>query len=550
MIHFPKSIIFITLLLTLSNSYSSLTSLQDLAADKTIEALLSQTSQEEVSAVISSIPQEVQQKLKGKLLEKYKDILNKALAIQPKKLKIEGHANDIVSVAFSPCGKRALTGSVDGVVRLWNLTTITIIKEFKGHTNDIESVAFSPCGNRALTGSRDKTACLWNLATGTIIKRLKGHSREICSVAFSPCGNFALTGSGDETACLWDLASGTTIQEFKVHNSWVNSVSFSPCGKYVLTGSLDNSARLWDLATGTTIKELKGHSHRVYSVAFSPCGKYALTGSHDNTARLWDLTTGITIRELKGHTVQVRSVAFSPCGNFALTGSYDNTARLWDLVTGTTILKLEDSMGYITSLAFSPCGKYALIGAGMTAAPLWSLPHLDTLSLKQLLFILRFPQKTINLGDKDTQSLLNSLSSTLDPYGILPTKDYTINPLVKAYIDFRRKQLFCATANDDIDTVKALVKKGFNTVYTIDKAGDNLWHYAFRGHIENGSICPSKKVLAYLLEVEGKNKGLIKPNKVGLYPFAVGLFNNKEFTAKFIKGLSEPETKKSYCTIQ
>ncbi|MBA3954683.1 hypothetical protein H0X48_05180, partial [Candidatus Dependentiae bacterium] len=95
-----------------------------------------------------------------------------------------------------------------------------------------------------------------------------------------------------------------------------------------------------------------------------------------------------------------------------------------------------------------------------------------------------------------------------------------------------------------------LVKKGFNTVYTIDKAGDNLWHYAFRGHIENGSICPSKKVLAYLLEVEGKDKGLVKPNKVGLYPFALGLIYHKEFTKKFINDLSAAETKKSYCIIQ
>ncbi|MBA3954274.1 hypothetical protein H0X48_03075 [Candidatus Dependentiae bacterium] len=370
MTNFTKSIIFTALLLTLSNSFSSLASLKDRAADKTIEALLSQTSQEKLSASISSMPGEIQQRLKGKILEKYKDALNKALAIQ--------------------------------------------FKEFKGHT-DI-----------------------------------------------------------------------------------VNSVSFSPCGKLALTGSSDKTVRLWHLATGTTIQELKGHNSFVRSVVFSPCGKYALTRSADKIACLWDVSTGSAIKDLKGHTDDMISVAFSPCGNFALTGSHDKTARLW------------------------------------------FLPQLNTLSFEQLLFALRSQEQNINIDDVGTQNLLNSLSSTLDPYGTLPGKDYATNPLIKAYIDFRRRQLFHAAVSDDVDTVKALIKKGFNTVFTIDKAGNNLWHYAFKGCIKDGITCPSKKVLAYLLELEGADKGLKKPNKQGLPPFAVGLIYNKEFTAEFINNLTKP----------
>nr|MBA3954849.1 hypothetical protein [Candidatus Dependentiae bacterium] len=202
------------------------------------------------------------------------------------------------------------------------------------------------------------------------------------------------------------------------------------------------------------------------------------------------------------------------------------------------------------SVAFSPCGKYVLTASIDNTARLWLLPQLKTLNLEQLLFVLTSQEQSINIDDIRAKNLLSSLSSTVEPYGTLPSKNYATNPLVKAYVDLRRRQLFDAAATDDIDTVKALIKKGFNTVYTVDKAGNNLWHYAFRGHKENDILCPNEKVLAYLLEIEGKDKGLIKTNKAGLYPFTEGLFNNKDFTAKFIKGLSEPETKKSYCTIQ
>ncbi|MBA3954848.1 WD40 repeat domain-containing protein [Candidatus Dependentiae bacterium] len=540
MTNFYKSIIFIPLLLTLSNSYSSLSSLQDRAADKTIEALLSQTSQEELSAVISSIPGEIQQRLKNKVLEKYKDALNKALATSFKKLK--GHTHWVRSVAFSPCGKFALTGSRDATARLWDLTSETILQTFKGHIDGVTSVAFSPCGKFALTGSADRTARLWDLAAGVTLLELEGHTGSVSSVAFSPCGKYALTGSWDKTARLWDLATGAIIQELKGHTSNVSSVAYSPCGKYALTGSYDYTARLWDLSTGTTIQELKGHTNCIICVALSSCGKYALTGSLDEIARLWDLATGTTIQELKGHTNHIMSVALSPCGKYALTGSRDTTVHLWDLATGSTIKELKGHTNWVSSVTFSPCGNYALTGASDTTACLWFLPQLNILSVEQLLFALTFQEQNINIDDVCTQNLLNSLSSTVDPYPTLSSRDYVTNPLVKAYIDLRRKQLFHAAANDDVDTVKALIKKSFSTVYTVDKAGNNLWHYAFRGHKKNGSVCANEKVLAYLLDVEGKDKGLITPNKAGLYPFAEGLINNKEFTAKFIKGLLKPES--------
>ncbi len=109
------------------------------------------------------MPQQIQQKLKGKMLEKYKDTLSKATFIQPKKFKC--HTGSVESVAFSSCGKYALTGLDDDTARLWNLATSVVIRKLKGHTRSVTSVAISRCGNYALTGSADHTARLWDLST-------------------------------------------------------------------------------------------------------------------------------------------------------------------------------------------------------------------------------------------------------------------------------------------------------------------------------------------------------------------------------------------------
>ena len=69
---------------------------------------------------------------------------------------------------------------------------------FEGHTEGIVSVALTPDGRWALTGSNDNTGLLWNLRNPDSRPRvLSGHTNSIFSVALTPDGTWALTGSRD-----------------------------------------------------------------------------------------------------------------------------------------------------------------------------------------------------------------------------------------------------------------------------------------------------------------------------------------------------------------
>ena len=48
----------------------------------------------------------------------------------------------------------------------WDTTTGQEVHTLRGHSNWVYSVAFSPDGQYALTGSIDNTAILWDVATG------------------------------------------------------------------------------------------------------------------------------------------------------------------------------------------------------------------------------------------------------------------------------------------------------------------------------------------------------------------------------------------------
>jgi len=282
-----------------------------------------------------------------------------------------GHASTVDSVAFSPDGKYALSGS--DVVRLWNLESGKEIRSFIGHTDAVLSVAFSPDGMFALSGSIDNTVRLWDVITGENIRTFIGHKKEVFSVAFSPDGRFVLSGSRDKSLRIWDVATGKKLRSFAGHTNSIRSVAFSPDGRFVLSGSEDENLCLWDVATGERIRLYKAHTASIYSVAFSPDGRFALSGSKDKTIRLWEVATGKEIRSFLGHEYWVSSVAFSPDGKFAVSCSLDKTMRFWDVATGKEIHIVNFPIT-VNSVAFSPNGRFILSGSvGKTNLHLWDV---------------------------------------------------------------------------------------------------------------------------------------------------------------------------------
>lgn len=146
-------------------------------------------------------------------------------------------------------GRVRVNDELDDYLRSLSLFGITAIWTLCRHTHFVTSVAFSPDGRRVLTGSSYE-AKLWDVGTGEEIRTLSGHTVHLGDVAFSPDGTRVVTAGrlyNTNTAKLWDAETGEMIRTFR-HTTWVRSVEFSPDGRFVLTGSLDGTARIWDIS--------------------------------------------------------------------------------------------------------------------------------------------------------------------------------------------------------------------------------------------------------------------------------------------------------------
>ena len=70
----------------------------------------------------------------------------------------------VTSVAISPDGRWVAAGSLDTVVRIWDVSTGQLVERLRGHRDSVYSVAFTPDGKGLVSGSLDKTLKYWDVS--------------------------------------------------------------------------------------------------------------------------------------------------------------------------------------------------------------------------------------------------------------------------------------------------------------------------------------------------------------------------------------------------
>jgi len=242
------------------------------------------------------------------------------------------HSDWVKSVAISPDGQTLVSGSRDKTIKVWNLHTGKLSRNFAGHSDTVETVAISADGHIIVSGSHDKTIKVWNLHTGELIRTLAGHPDQVYCVAISADGQIIVSGGSEETIKVWNLHTGELIRTIGEHLWWVNSadghshnvvktVAISPDGQTFVSGSDDATIKVWNLHTGKLIRTLAGHSYWVNTVAISADEHIIVSGSRDKTIKVWNLHTGELERTLAGHSNSVYCVAISPDGQTLVSGS-------------------------------------------------------------------------------------------------------------------------------------------------------------------------------------------------------------------------------------
>jgi WD40 repeat protein len=245
----------------------------------------------------------------------------------------------VTCVAFSHDGSLLACGSgtwdaktnryAAGEVRLWSAEGRPVAT-LSGHSSSVLSLAFSPAGDLLASSSLDGSVRVWDVTRRQKAFDLPGQHKAVTAVVISPDGTLLAAAGFDENVTVYDLRkrepSHTLANDFIV-----SGLAFSPDGaRLAVAGYRNAEIPVYEVATGKRILALTGHTGLPTGVAFSPDGRRIATCGEDRTVRLWDAASGQEVLTLKGHTDVVRGVAFSKDGRRLASGGWDRTVRVWD----------------------------------------------------------------------------------------------------------------------------------------------------------------------------------------------------------------------------
>jgi cytochrome c len=265
-----------------------------------------------------------------------------------------GHGGPVKTVRVEPGGARALTGSFDYAMTLWDLTGAAPrpIRRLEDHDGAVNAVAFVPGADRALAAGDDGALALWSLTEGRLLHRFTGHTARVVGVAVSADGRWAATAGWDRTARLWDLRDLKPGPVLAEHKAPVNAVAFSADGTRLYTASSDGILAVHAVADGAQQRVLYKHGWSFNVLERLPDSERLVVGALNGAAKVVDGATGQVIAELAAHDRPVLSLAIVEKPGLIATGSADGVIRVTRIGDWSLVETHQNPRGPVWALSF------------------------------------------------------------------------------------------------------------------------------------------------------------------------------------------------------
>ena len=270
------------------------------------------------------------------------------------------------------------SGSGDGVVKVWNLTSREQIWDTTAHEGMVKGLCFMR-DQKLLSCASDKSIKLWDpyntqsktapLATwlGNTAFTGVSHHRSL--------PNFAASSS---IISIYDVSRTSTIPLQTLHwptsTDTINALSFNQTETSILAScATDRSIILYDLRTSSPLSKVV-LSLASNAIAWNPMEamNFAVANEDHNIYIFDTRKMNRALNVLKDHVAAVMDIEFSPTGEELVSASYDRTVRLWDRDGGhSRDVYHTKRMQRVFSCKFTPDAQYILSGSDDGNVRLW-----------------------------------------------------------------------------------------------------------------------------------------------------------------------------------
>lgn len=223
-------------------------------------------------------------------------------------MTFEGHNGNVTLIAFQIENKWMVLSSEDGTVKVWDVRSPSVQRNYK-HYCPVNEVVIHPNQGELISCDHDGNIRIWDLGENQCTHHLIPEDDvPINSLSVASDGSMLVAGNNKGNCYVWkmqnqrDITSLTPATKFRSHLKYITRVVLLTDMKHLATCSADHTARIWlteqNFALETT---LQGHQRWVWDCAFSADSAYLVTACSDHYVRLWDLSNSETVRHYNGH---------------------------------------------------------------------------------------------------------------------------------------------------------------------------------------------------------------------------------------------------------
>lgn len=291
----------------------------------------------------------------------------------------DGHVDGVYSMAKDPGSlERFASGSGDGVVKVWDMTTREEMWHTQAHENIVKGLCWTP-ERKLLSCASDKTIKLWDPYNSTPeappMASYLGSSAFTAVTHHRSLPSFAAASS---VISIYDLSRPSSTPSQTLH--WptsvdtITSIAFNQTETSILgSTAIDRSIIMYDLRTSSPVQKLILNLAS-NAIAWNPMEAFNFAvANEDHNAYIFDMRKmDRALNVLKDHVAAVMDVEFSPTGEDLVTASYDRTVRLWKRNRGhSRDIYHTKRMQRVFCVNFTPDSKYILSGSDDGNIRLW-----------------------------------------------------------------------------------------------------------------------------------------------------------------------------------
>ncbi|KAK4883678.1 hypothetical protein RN001_006997 [Aquatica leii] len=311
-----------------------------------------------------------------------------------------GHLSAVYCLLFDRTGRFIVTGADDLLIKVWSSTSGRLLATFRGASSELTDIAVNLENTLLAAGSVDRILRVWNLQTGAPVAVLVAHTGMITSVNFCPSSSwdvrYLISTSTDGSVAFWSYSHDTNekatfvskpiIYQERMRPGQAQMIcsSFSRGGLFLATGSADHHVRVYCMHGDegpNRILETQAHTDRVDSIQWSNHSLRFISGSKDGTAQIWNFEcqqwrSTKLLMSSKLHNdntkhdaeedkkLKVTMVSWDCSDTWAVTAVSDHTLKIWRADSGQLEKVLKGHTDEIYVLESHPHNPHVMLSAG------------------------------------------------------------------------------------------------------------------------------------------------------------------------------------------